>query len=203
MNILITGFEPFDGEALNPSEEVIRYFGAKSTFGPAHIHTLCLPVTFETSCEMVLESLAELQPTHLLMLGQGAKNGCIALETIAFNWIDARIPDATGLQPKGTRISDAQRSSHVTTLPTTEMLRRLRAQDIPAEKSFWAGSYVCNALFFKIMHHIAQQSLQTSAGFIHLPFLPEQCERNPRRIGLPLEKHLQGIACCLEACLDS
>jgi len=198
--ILVTGFEPFAGERVNPSLELVRRLDGETINGHRVIAAI-LPVAFASTLPM-LEALLE---THrpALVFATGQAGGCseITIERVAVNLIDARIADADGLQPiDEPAIADAP-AAYFSTLPVKAMLARLRALGIPAALSQSAGTYVCNQVFFGIAHLVATRYPGMRAGFVHLPWLPEQAARHAGEPSMALETMVSGVRAALECAI--
>lgn len=174
MNILLTGFEPFGGEAINPSWEVARALH-QQRIGEATVHACCLPTTFAGAPEALARALDELRPGLVIALGQASGRSEVSLERVAVNLIDARIADNAGQRLQDVPVRADAPAAYFTTLPVKPMRDALRAAGHPAGLSLSAGAFVCNQLFFELQHRLAGQGV--SSGFIHLPALPEQAAR--------------------------
>jgi len=182
--ILLTGFEPFEKEPINPSQELLKSFDiSKQT---RDIHTLLLPVTVRDAGRIVEEAIEEIEPDYLISFGLNGKLSHIALERVALNIIDARIPDNNGEQPQDTPICENAPVAYWSTLPLRDIERELKACGIPVKLSYSAGTYICNFLMYTALNFINQKDLKTKAGFIHIPFLPEQCTNHPERSSMDM-----------------
>ena len=204
-NVLLTGFEPFDGERINPSGEIVRALDGEIVRGH-RIVTAILPVAF-ASTRPALETLLEThRPAIAIATGQAGGRSELAIERIAANLIDARIPDADGEQPIDVRAIDDAPDAYFSTLPVKAMLERLRELGIPAALSQTAGAYVCNQTFFVLAHLVATRYRTTRAGFVHVPWLPEQAARHLGQPSMALETMIEGvreaIACALATRTD-
>ncbi len=174
MNILLTGFEPFGGEAINPSWEVARALDGQLIAG-AMVHARCLPTTFAGAPVALGEALAALRPGLVIALGQASGRAEVSIERVAVNLIDARIADNAGERPQDVPVRADAPAAYFSTLPIKAMRDALRAAGHPAGLSLSAGAFVCNQLFFELQHRLAGQGVRS--GFVHLPALPEQAAR--------------------------
>lgn len=184
--VLITGFEPFNGEASNSSWQVVRALQGRQVLGHKII-TAQLPTVFGDSIAALADHLERHRPGLVICTGQaGGRNG-ISLERVAININDARIPDNAARQPVDTPVVAGGPAAYFTTLPIKAIWRDLVAQDIEVEISQTAGTFVCNHLFYGLMHLLAtHQSLaNTRGGFVHLPFLPDQLTLEMRAKRVP------------------
>jgi len=174
MNILITGFEPFGGEAINPSWEVARALHGERIAG--HTVQACrLPTSFAGAPVALTAALAELQPRLVLALGQASGRSEISIERIAINLIDARIADNDGARPQDRPVLAGAPPAWFSTLPVKAMRDALRAAGHPAGLSLSAGAFVCNQVFFELQHALAGSGVRS--GFVHVPALSEQAAR--------------------------
>ena len=175
MNILLTGFEPFGGEAINPSWEVARSLHGQ-VIGSATVHARCLPTTFAGAPKALADAIAVLEPEIVIALGLASGRTEISIERVAVNLIDARIPDNAGERPQDVPVREDGPPAYFSTLPIKAMRNGLRAAGHPAGLSLSAGAFVCNQVFFELQHQLAGRGLRS--GFIHVPALPEQAARS-------------------------
>lgn len=184
MDILLTGFDPFGGDTVNPSWEVARALQGER-IGGARVHAQCLPTTFATAPVVLAQALARMRPTLVVALGQASGRSEVSIERVAVNLIDARIPDNAGDRPQDMPVIDGAPTAYFSTLPVKAMRDGLRAAGHPAGLSLTAGAFVCNQVFFALQHQLTGSDVRS--GFIHLPALPEQAARDsasPPSMGL-------------------
>lgn len=174
MNILLTGFEPFGGEAINPSWEVARSLHGQ-VIGGATVQARCLPTTFEGAPAALAEALVVHRPELVIALGQASGRAEVSIERVAVNLIDARIADNAGACPRDVPVRGDAPPAYFSTLPVKAIRNGLRAAGHPAGLSLSAGAFVCNQVFFELQHRLDGRGLKS--GFIHLPALPEQAAR--------------------------
>lgn len=174
MNILLTGFEPFGGEAINPSWEVARALQGQ-VIGGAVVQSRCLPTAFATAPAALAAALDEVEPRLVIALGQASGRTEISIERVAVNLIDARIADNAGERPQDVPVRAQAPAAYFSTLPIKAMRNGLRAAGHPAGLSLTAGAFVCNQVFFELQHQLAGRDVRS--GFIHIPALPEQAAR--------------------------
>lgn len=172
MKILITAFEPFGGETINPAQEAVRALDER--IAGAELIKLTVPVAFGKSVETVFRAMREAQPDAVLCVGQAGGRSAVTPERVAVNVMDARIPDNDGWQPVDEPVFPDGPAAYFSTLPIRKMTARIREAGIPAEISNTAGTYVCNELMYGVLHHIAREFPGTRGGFVHVPFLHEQ-----------------------------
>jgi pyroglutamyl-peptidase len=176
--VLLTGFEPFNGATINPSWEAVRALDGWSGPGFAVVARQ-LPCVFGTAVDVLRESIAGVRPDVVIAVGQAGGRSEISLERVAINVDDASIRDNAGNQPVDTPIAADGPAAYFTTLPVKAIVKALRLRGFPSAVSQTAGTFVCNHVFYGLMHHAAGQPLK--AGFIHVPFLPEQAADRPER----------------------
>jgi pyroglutamyl-peptidase len=199
--ILLTGFEPFGGESDNPSMPLLRALDGARLHGH-RIATALLPVSFADAPTALADALQREAPALVLALGQAGGRARLSLERVALNLADARIPDNRGAQPIDVALLAGAPAAYFATLPLKAMLRALHERGIPAELSLSAGSYVCNAVFFVLLHLLAASQPRVRAGFMHLPYLPAQAARHPGASSMALETTRDGVVIALQAALD-
>jgi pyroglutamyl-peptidase len=193
MKLLISGFEPFNGQAINPSREVVAALAGRGIPG-ADLHSLVLPVDAERAPRQLLEFVDEWKPGVVVCLGEAGGRARISIERVAVNLLDFRIPDNAAQQPVDQPAVDDAPDAYFSTLPTRAMFEAARDAGVPAELSMTAGTYLCNLVSFCVLHHIATGRLRCRAGFIHLPFLPEQAAREHRAVpSMALETMVRGV----------
>jgi pyroglutamyl-peptidase len=200
--VLLTAFEPFDGETLNPSLETAR---AMTTlpFSEAAVEHLELPVDRFRAIDMTLNCIRESQPQVVVMLGEAGRRFRVTPERVAINVDDFRIPDHAGNQPKGEPIIEGAPVGYFSTLPIYAIVERLKAANIPAAISSSAGTYLCNRIFYRVMHYIAEESLPVRAGFIHLPYMHEQMiEKRYDFPSLARETLIEAVRIVLEVSIE-
>nr|WP_207225005.1 pyroglutamyl-peptidase I [Rivibacter subsaxonicus] len=199
MRVLLTGFEPFGGETINPSWLAARALDGER-IGGAMIVACELPCVFDAALQALDSALADCDPMLVIALGQAAGRCDLSFERVAVNLDDARIPDNAGAQPIDRSVIAGAPAAHFGTLPVKAIVATLRQQGIPASLSMSAGSFVCNHLFFGLMHRLAARP-GVRGGFVHLPLLPEQAARHPGQPSLPLATMVEGLRVAIEVAL--
>ncbi len=177
--LLLTGFEPFGDDPgaqnLNPSAAIAQALHGQRIAGwqvTGHV----LPCVFGRSVSVLKRLIKMHEPDAILCLGQAGGRAAISLERIAINWDEAALPDNAGIVRAGQPILKTAPAAYFSTVPIEAMRHALLAQGIPAELSSTAGHFVCNHVFFSLMHALAKRKAKTPAGFIHVPYLPEQAK---------------------------
>lgn len=169
--VLLTGFEPFDQDTVNPSWEAVRLLDG-TVQGDARIVARQLPCAFAAAPERLYQLLEEFTPALVIAVGLGPGRTDICIERVAININDARIPDNLGYQPIDTPVVAQGPAAYFSTLPLKAMVRAIRAGGIPASVSHTAGTFVCNQVFYCLQHALAGTGVR--GGFIHVPPLPQQ-----------------------------
>ncbi|MCB1742005.1 MAG: pyroglutamyl-peptidase I [Gammaproteobacteria bacterium] len=196
MRILLTGFEPFGGERENPSQACVQTLAARGS-GDYELDALILPVQRGAAPERLIERIDSMLPGVVLMLGEAGGRHAITPERVALNVDDFNMPDHSGEQPRDEPIARGGPAAYLSTLPVRSMVDALQSAGIPAGISNSAGTYLCNHVFYRVMHHLdltrAPGKPRPRAGFVHLPYLSTQA-LDPRlqRPSLPL--HTQVLA---------
>lgn len=199
---LVTGFAPFAGETVNPSQLIAQDLHGR-TIASHLLVGATLPTEFATSLDTLKELLKRHRPALVLALGQAGGRAEISLERIAVNLIDARIPDNAGAQPVDIAVVEDAPNAYFSTLPIKAMLAGLRHAGIPAALSHSAGTFVCNQVFFGLTHMLQRRRGSVRGGFIHVPYLPEQAARHAGAPSLPLAVMIEAVRLCLQIALTT
>jgi pyroglutamyl-peptidase len=200
--VLITGFEPFDGESINPSWEVARRLDGWRCGEHAVVARL-LPCAFHAIRDALDRELTALAPEIVICVGLAGGRVDVSLERVAINIDDARIPDNTGAQPVDRPVAADGPPAYFTTLPVKAILQRLRSAGLPAQVSNTAGTFVCNHTFYMVRHLTATTHRQVRrAGFIHIPYLPEQAARRPGVSSLALDSLVTALRIAIETSVE-
>ena len=188
--ILITGFDPFGGETINPAWEAVK--SLPDQLGDFVLCKLQIPTIFGLAGEKVLAFAQQVQPDLILCIGQAGGRSAITPERIAVNIRDGKIPDNAGFQPNGEPVDPTGPAAYFSTLPVAHLVAAINAAGVPSVASNSAGAFVCNDVLYTLLHHYAGTALRV--GFIHVPYLPEQ--GNP---SLPLTDIVRGLTAAIEA----
>lgn len=198
MRILLTGFEPFDGALVNPSEKIAALLDG-TQIDRTRIVSALLPVDRRAGPQTLLAAVEQYHPDAVLCLGQASGRAVLSIERVAVNWLDYRIPDNSGELVTDEPILPGAPAAYFTTLPTRAIYTALFSAGIPAELSMSAGTYLCNQVLYLLLDHLARSAPSTMAGFLHLPALPEQAATAQRAIpSMALETALAGVRTALE-----
>jgi pyroglutamyl-peptidase len=177
MKILITAFDPFGGDKVNPALEAVKLM--KDTIAGAEIVKLEIPTVFNKSIDLVVKTIDAVKPDVVLNVGQAGGRFDVTPERVAINVDDARIKDNEGNQPIDQPIAKDGAPAYFATLPVKAMVEAIKAVELPSSLSNSAGTFVCNHIMYGTLHHIAKNQLNIRAGFIHVPFIPEQVVGRP------------------------
>ncbi|HCE1836143.1 pyroglutamyl-peptidase I [Vibrio parahaemolyticus] len=169
--VLITGFEPFGGDAINPALEAVKRLEETSLDGGI-IVTCQVPVTRFESISAVIDAIEAHQPDCVITVGQATGRAAITPERVAINVDDFRIPDNGGNQPIDEPIIEHGPDAYFSSLPIKRIAQTLQESGIPCQVSNSAGTFVCNHLFYGVQHYLRDKSIRH--GFVHIPLLPEQ-----------------------------
>lgn len=196
MKILVTGFDPFGGEAINPAWEAVSRL-SKEIEG-AEIVTVQIPTVFGDSAKRLFEAVDEHQPDAVVCVGQAGGRFGITPERVAINVDDARIADNKGQQPLDTVIQADGAPAYFTTLPVKAMVEAVKKAGLPASLSNTAGTFVCNHIMYQNLYYLAKHYPKTQGGFIHVPYVTEQVVDKPGQASMALADIVKGLTVCLE-----
>ena len=192
IRILLTGFTPYDGAAINPTEQLMRRAPEALIDIPGvTLRALVLDTDYRLSEGQFIAALDDFRPDAVLSFGLSRRIDEIKLERIAINVDDAPLADTSGKLRRGQEIATGGPVGYRTTLPIEAILQALHQAGIPADISNHAGAYVCNHLLYFGLHRIATQGLHTRMGFIHVPPLPEMLDAGTERTGMSMETLLK------------
>ncbi len=195
--VLLTGFAPFGGDELNSSWEAVRALDG-TQIGGHTVVTAQLPTAFDVSLEQLMDLVRQHHPALIVCVGQANGRHAISLERIAINIADARIPDNRGAQPVDKPVVSGGQPAYFTGLPIKAMLRDLQQAGLAAEVSQTAGTFVCNHVFYGLMHDLQRRRALTGVrgGFIHLPGLPQD-----DKAAMSLDDMRAGLRIAIESAL--
>ena len=194
--ILVTGFQPFGGEKINPAWEAIRVL-PDSIVG-SKVVKLQIPVVFGVGADVVSTVIDHINPDIVLCVGQAGGRAKITPEFVGINYRDARIPDNDGNQPHAQRIVEDGPDAYFATLPVRAMTEAMNKSGIPAALSYTAGTYVCNDVMYSMLHVLATKYPNARGAFMHVPFATEQATKQPvNTASLPIEVMTRGLEVAL------
>lgn len=196
MKIIVTGFDPFGGEKINPSIECVK---ALPDIEGVELIRLELPTVFKESAKRLNEVINDVKPDAVLSVGQAGGRAGITMERIAINVDDARIPDNISQQPIDEEIQVEGEAAYFSTLPIKRIVKAIREAGISAEVSNSAGTFVCNHIMYQALFAATKADKPFKAGFMHIPFIPEQTTDKP---SLPLEESTKALQIAIETIRD-
>lgn len=197
MKILLTAFDPFRGEKINPALEAVKL--VKEEDLTAELIKLEVPTVFHKSIKTVQEAMRKHKPDAVLCVGQAGGRFQLTPERVAINLDDARIPDNEGQQPVDEPIFADGADAYFASLPIKAMVESIKAENLPAAVSNTAGTFVCNHLMYGVLYTIAKEFPQCRGGFIHVPFIPAQVVDKANTPCLSLNDIARGLTASLQA----
>lgn len=198
MKILVTGFDPFDKETVNPAFEAVKNLPDK--IKDADIIKVQIPTSFKRSETAILEAIERYSPDVVLSIGQAGGRNEITVEKVAINLLDARIPDNDNYQPLDICIKEDGATAYFTNLNVKGIVNHLQQNKIPAKISYTAGTFVCNSVMYYNLYLVDKKYNNIKTGFIHVPYLPEQVVlKNPIPSSMALDMISKGIELAIEA----
>ena len=198
--VLLTGFTPFGGEAMNPSWQAVRTLDGASIEGH-RVTALELPTEFDAALPALWRALRATEPRVAIAVGLAGGRDGISLERVAINLIDARIPDNAGAQPVDVPVLRGGAAAFFATLPLKASLLALQQAGIPAHVSQTAGTFVCNQVFYALMHALRRRR-NTRAGFVHVPWSTEQATRHGEP-GMPVDETRRALEIIVRTALTT
>ena len=198
--VLVTGFDPFGGEQLNPSWLICTRL--PKSIGGLRVETCKVPCEFRRAIEVVGEAIERHRPSLVVCLGQAGGRAHLSVERVAINVDDARMGDNAGASPVDEPIAPDGPPAYFATLPIKAMVAAMRAAGVPAEVSNSAGTYVCNHVMYGVLHFIAASGANARAGFIHVPYAEEQVLDKPGIAGMALDSMVRGVEAAIAAAAE-
>lgn len=172
MKILITGFEPFGGESVNPAYEAVKLLPDMA--GDIQIVKMEIPTVFGEAGKVVETGILQHQPDAVICVGQAGRRADIGVERVAINLVEASIPDNAGNQPMDVKVQEDGDTAYFATIPVKAMVKNIKDHGIPASISYTAGTYVCNSVMYNLLYLIDRKYPSIRGGFIHVPYATEQ-----------------------------
>ncbi len=200
MKILITGFDPFGGETVNPAWEAVSRL--PDEISGARVVRLMLPTVFGRAGELLCDAVRRERPDAVICVGQAGGRAAITPERVAINLMDGTIPDNAGFKPSDEPVVPGGPDAYFTNLPVRRIVARLHECGIPAELSYTAGSYVCNYLMYTLMHLIRTEYPAMLGGFIHIPFSTEQAVSHRGAPSMDIATAARGLECAVAAVVE-
>ncbi len=200
MKILVTGFDPFGEDKINPAIEAVKRL--PDVIEGAQIVKLEIPTVFGKCADVTKQAIIAEKPDYVLNIGQAGGRFELTPERVAINFDDGRIKDNVGYQPVAVPIHADGQNAYFTQLPVKAMVSAIRAAGIPSVVSTTAGTYVCNHIMYQVQYLIDKEFPKLKAGFIHIPYLPEQVTDKPGKPSMSLNSDVKGITAALKAIVN-
>ena len=200
MKILVTGFDPFGGEQVNPALEAVK--SLPSVIHGAEIRWVEIPTIFYKSAEVLEAEINRYHPDVVVCIGQAGGRASLTPERVAINQDDARIPDNQGNQPIDTPIRLDGEAAYFSTLPIKAMVQAIKEEGLPASVSNSAGTFVCNHLMYQALYLSDKKFPNMRAGFMHIPYMTEQVINKPNTASMNLSDIVKGIEAAIGAIVD-
>ncbi|MGX7107022.1 pyroglutamyl-peptidase I [Hutsoniella sourekii] len=197
MKILITGFDPFGGEAINPAIEAVKKL--PDTIAGAEIIKVEIPTVFHKSAEVMREKVRQHQPDVIINIGQAGGRTGITPERVAINQDDARIEDNEGNQPIDVVIQEDGENAYFSSLPIKAMVEAIHQAGLPASVSNTAGTFVCNHIMYQTLYLIDKEFPHVLGGFVHIPYMMQQVVDKPDQAAMNLDDIARGLEAAVEA----
>lgn len=201
MKILVTGFDPFGGESINPAIESVKHL--PDTILGAEIIKLEIPTVVHKSLAVIKEAIDTYQPHMVLSIGQAGGRSDITVERVGINIDDCRIKDNEGNQPIDEPIYADGPDAYFVNLPIKAMVEHIRKSGVPASISNSAGTFVCNHVTYGVRYLLEKQGKGAKSGFIHIPYLPSQVIDKPNQACMSLQDIVTGLCAAIEAMVQN
>lgn len=200
--VLVTGFDPFGGESINPAYEAVKLI--PDVIKGAEIIKLEVPTVFKKGPAKTIEAIEEYKPDFVLCIGQAGGRSQMTPEFVGINYAQARIPDNDGDQPLHEPLAVDGPDAYFTQLPVYAMVEKMKENGIPAAVSYTAGTYVCNAMLYSVLHALNTKYPNTKGGFMHVPYATSQTVNQAAGTpGMNLNDIAKGIELSIEAILEN
>lgn len=199
--VLITGFDPFDKEPINPAYEAVK--GLTDEINGAKIIKVEIPTVSYKAINKTIELIESEKPDIVINVGQAGGRFGITPEKVAINLNDFRIKDNEGNQPLDCPIVDGAAPAYFTSLPVKAMVESIKAAGIPSVLSYTAGTFVCNQVMYGVAEYIDRNNLDIKSGFVHIPFMTEQVLEKKNQPSLSLAQLTLGLEALIKAALDN
>lgn len=201
MKILVTGFDPFGGEPVNPAYESVKLL--PDEIAGAEIIKLEIPTVVDKSTAKVVDAIKEHNPDVVLSIGQAGGRFQISMEKVGINLNHFRIKDNEGNQPLDQKIDESGPDAYFTDLPVNAMVKNVKDANIPAAVSYTAGTFVCNHVMYAVCNYVRKNDLKIKTGFIHIPFMTEQVIEKRNMPAMDLNVIARGLEKAIEAIVNN
>lgn len=200
MKVLITGFDPFGGEKINPAWEAVR--ALPDNIDGIEVVKLQIPTVFKKSAKKLFENIDSVKPDVVICVGQAGGRYEFSVERVAINVDDGRIPDNDGYQPVDSSVFEDGENAYFSTLPIKAIVEEVKKAGIPAAVSNTAGTYVCNHIMYSLLYYLNKNNLNIKGGFIHVPFIPEQVVEKKNTPYMELTRITKALEISIKAIRD-
>ena len=201
MKVLLTGFDPFGGEAVNPAQEAVQR--VSDNINGAEVIKITIPTVQTKSVKAIEEAIELYNPDIVISVGQAAGRYDITPERVAINIDDFRIKDNEGNQPTDKIIQEDGKSAYFSNLPVKAMVKHMNDNQIPATLSNTAGTFVCNHVMYGILYMIDKKYPNIKGGFIHVPYIPSQVVTKPNMPSMSASDITKGLELCIKAAIEN
>lgn len=201
MKVLITGFDPFGGESINPAWEAVKMMGDQ--IAGAEIVKMQIPTVVGKSIEKIHEKMKEIKPDLVLSIGQAGGRFGVTPERVAINVTDARIPDNEGNQPIDVPIFEDGPAAYFTNLPVKAMVQAIKDAGYPSVLSNSAGTYICNHVMYGILYYIDKEFPGVRGGFIHVPYAASQVVDKPATPSMAVADITASLEAAVKAAVEN
>lgn len=200
MKVLITGFDPFGGEKINPAWEAVK--ALPDNIDGIEVVKLQIPTVFKKSAKKLFENIDSVKPDVVICVGQAGGRYEFSVERVAINVDDGRIPDNDGYQPVDSPVFEDGENAYFSTLPIKAIVEEVKKDGIPAAVSNTAGTYVCNHIMYSLLYYLNKNNLNIKGGFIHVPFIPEQVVEKKNTPYMELTRITKALEISIKAIRD-
>lgn len=202
MKVLVTGFNPFGGETINPAYEAVKLL--PDEIKGAQIIKIEIPTVFNKGAKVVEDAIEKYSPDAVLCVGQSGNKGYLAVERVGINLCAARKPDNEGVVPKEGPIREDGKNAYFATLPVKAMVEHIKSKGVPSFASYSAGTYVCNDVLYLLLYTLENKYPHIKGGFIHVPFAVEQAARKKQNVPcMAIETTAKGLEYAIEAIVEN
>lgn len=196
MKILVTAFDPFGGESINPAQQAVERLD--QNIGCHEIHKLIVPTVFDHAAELVIAEMECIRPDAVICVGQAGGRRAVTPERVAINIKDASLKDNIGQQPEDEPVVPGGPAAYFSSLPIKKMVQAIREAGFAGDVSNSAGTFVCNSLLYSVLHYAALHMPKIRAVFIHVPYIPEQTAEKNNVPSMPLDDIVAALSAAIE-----
>ncbi len=201
MKVLLTAFDPFGGDTVNPANEAVKR--VSNNVNGVEVVKVEVPTVFHKSIDVVAKAIEEEKPDAVFCIGQAGGRAELTPERVAINIDDARIADNEGNQPIDVKVFEDGEPAYFATLPIKAMVAAIRNAGIPSSVSNTAGTFVCNHLMYGVLYTLAKKYPGVRGGFMHVPFIPEQVITRANTPSMALSDIVKGIEAAITAIAEN